>query len=163
MGIDVDIYVGPFVVCKTVLKKVFVEIMSCSNKSCGNYGREIIRDTVKFCESCGSEIQKASKQVESEGVDWEEIDGLVDATLTVCLPDGDKYSHIWYPNIEIKGIGREVSLELYQSEYVSLSSMGVGRELALFEKQFSHEIAILVDEYGSENVDTGWGLVKSVW
>lgn len=161
MSIDYEVYVGPYVECKTKTAKITVRNRGCTNPECVNFERPTVHD---FCPACGQQISMFEMEVEGETPDVDplmEDDQFCAFLLPICNEGADSISRdrsvqIFTPNqVEAPGYlfdpktdmdFREMEPETIQAEKTYVEGM--------------EQMARLRDFYGDENVEVKWGILN---
>lgn len=156
MGIDRNLYIGPYVKCKKDLVKVEV-----SEKGCPQCKRAT---TNAFCSKCGTQSGTFPKIVKAEKVDtWELTEKMKERLITVpsCGEFGDKIEY-YIPNVKFP---RKIEPELgdLRSDDINfvlpVSPQAINDELSSFETFFAQQLTMLKDAYGEYEIS--WGIIQS--
>lgn len=161
MGMDLELYVGPYI--KILKKKIFEKDIEagCIDKQCSKRKKAT---SAKYCPECGSKIQKYEITTLKK-VDWFDIsekhkieDSFFDATSNefddnkhiVLIPNQNKY----IPKNWKKKSGDEFYL------VDDLDPSYITKDLNDFPKLAEKVITILNSEFGQENVSIHWGILQ---
>jgi len=162
MGIDYNVYVGPYALCQNELVDKETTRLSCPNKDCCRYNRRPL-DKQKFCTQCGTKISEIPTTIKQLRVkSWEMFDDLQEHLwlLGDDFKDTPEHSEIWRSNM--KGIGKRFDPKY--DEYVRPlgvcdPEMDELQEIAAFEEQAAESLKQLREAYGEDNVKITWGII----
>lgn len=168
MGIDYSIHLGPYVECRTKKKAGTEKRRVCTNEKCKQHDRERYDEKAKFCEECGSKIEKVDFSVEQPAVDRWKISEKIQEAMT--WPMGDEMAswmeknnlHIWITNrTDCPHLHFNPKYDPFQMRAVT--SEFIEDEIAKFKAYHEKELKVLFKTYGEENCTFKWGLLSSAW
>lgn len=155
------LYFGPYLRVTLHYADAEVQERSCTKKECANHKREFWGDTPKFCDLCGSPIDKVFK-IKREPVCKPYFlveDEPIKEALWCMTPDklSDIYTFM-LPN-QRRDRYRDFDLDVEWKDYV-IEEKYINRdqEVAWFEEQFKREIAYVREKCGAQNVEVMWGM-----
>ncbi len=167
MGIDYTVYVGPFLKCKNAKVDGERTITACTKKSCKKHKDEIWDDKKKFCEECGSPIDKVQIKVKEDRVDTDPCQEGIDEDLIPYHLDAKnaKGFDIWIGNMGRKDKdARKFSFSpKYDGEQCEeITPEMMAEEIKDFQEQYKTAIKTITDLYGKENVQLKWGVIHEI-
>lgn len=153
MGVDITVFIGPFAMTSgecTKRKEVPYEFeLGCSNCRKGY-------KTGNFCSDCGQELGR----VHYCGFETLGMDEIVCDNRLVPEPGNDD-NIFWYNNSPKIKFKTAIVYPKYDEGFMrDLSSLNVSEEIKAFEKEFTKELEILKEAYGS--VKVYYGVISSV-
>jgi len=158
MGVSATCYSGPYIKAKIELKKTPYDVNACPKVECRNYRKD--SSSVKFCDSCGSEITKQTRTKMSPTVDWWDLTEKMHEALSVRQNDSaPKDFNLYVPN-HGRGQKRKHSFSPDYTDYFFLESVEPEAEIAWFKEMFADEIKAVEEAYGSDKVTIGWGIIS---
>ena len=164
MGIDNNIYLGPYLKVKRVDKEISKEVITCSNIECIHYDEEFfIQDN--FCKRCGSPIKERIKTslVKAGFMRWinssnddENISYLNDVVFNHAASKS-KVEIVMSNKNTING--RELHFdETYDSD-VDAMKVDKLEERITFTREHQKAIDSMKEYFGGENISMHWGMV----
>ena len=157
MGIDYNVYIGPYVLCQN--EKVEAEEMmrTCPKKSCPGHKKRPHPHGSKFCTECGSKFDEVPVKVKTDRVEsWELLEELENQ---ICIITDEfkgipKHCDIWISN---GGLGKHFDPK-YDTWVAELGAVGE-ESIQEFEEKCAKSLTRLCDEYGEKNVEIKWGTI----
>lgn len=158
MGIDYYANIGPYVVCQNSTMEVEETVDGCPK--CQRHRWE----KVKFCPDCGTLIAEFSRTVIKHKINAHELVEVLDEALSLR---NDAYNlpknvDVWKSN---RGTNSFVSADLadrfnYDIGLLDLTDINIMEQITAFKEQFKKELVVLREQYGPENVNVCWGVVR---
>ena len=153
MGIDYNVYVGPFIECIPTKVMRTEEHPGCPKCNRETHG--------KFCSKCGTPIGILTKQVEDYLVDYGDCEqAFLDAGLEeddLYTIDHDKPSVILVANS--KGFGHSIDPK-YEFGLLIDEEIDAVAEKTKLSEMYAKHIEILKSLYGEDNVSVRWGIIS---
>lgn len=163
MGVDRNLYFGPYVKCKAE----FVE-KEISDPGCTKCNKK--HESASFCPTCGSPIGKLVRKERDTKVDtWDLVERMKEKLSNVWSPYessntwGNAGFDYYIPNVEVKGIGGHTPDKgdhcgEDDDFALPISADLIERELEKFGEFFKKELAMLKKEYGDYTI--AWGIMQ---
>jgi hypothetical protein len=153
MGIDYNVYVGPYIKVYNPLKDSVEKYHSCVNAKCSNHKEEV---SSEYCCDCGKKIKlvERSCQIRIDFDSWDECDGDILEAMFGRSPDEDYQFFI--PNTG------EIGLDLNVERETSVNEIDVGKpkmDINNFQLQFKKHINHIKKVFGNTNVSIQWGVL----
>lgn len=159
MGVDTNLYLGPYVSCTQRLGEKVTKIPACANEKCRDFKRENVRRDGEFCSRCGSKIGEIAKR-EDALVRFTDVVGddvLID--LEGNYHDGKSRIVLLGTNAsKYAGAPRNFRRDLNDDLHEDLSSIAatVSSEIRWFEDHHADALAKLREAF--DDVRICWGL-----
>ena len=148
MGVDHNVYAGPFALCQNEQQEKVGTKLSCTNSGCSNYGKTL-HD--KFCPNCGFPVGDFDITYTTERVDSYD---LADVMCLMCCVGG-LYGDVWVSN--------DISDDFYDFGHEHFVKCLMGEEVSKaiddFKKKHISDLEMLKEAYGEDNVKIKWGVV----
>ena len=173
MSVSYNVYVGPFLICKTAKDKLFIEkektLHACNNDKCKLYKKNvqsIITSLVgvpAFCVRCGASIQQITEKYKVPSFYANDMIEKVDQKFFVAeikIDDKNKdITNIFIPNIKIDGLERNFFFNTQPESSCNIIEDGQATyEKDVFKNIFQGEITIF--KYYYETVIISWGVIN---
>lgn len=156
MGVDYNVYVGPFLEVHNPPRQDKEERNCCSNPHCSKHKRET---GDKFCSECGREIGTVSVAVEKPlwFNSYEETDERI---APACHHyggfSGDKKDYNFFiPNL--LGYGRHFDAE--SMELLEITPETITDQTQRFTNDFAADFRKMADFFGSDSMKIKWGVM----
>lgn len=155
MGVDTNLYVGPFAATPKLAKRdVVYDVTGCEKCKTTN-----VSSIVKFCAHCGDKIGKYKTTKHEAPHLWGIYEGMGERlrfaenmqTGTAVSPKYD----VWVSNMRDFPPGRPATDDSFLLEF---DQEAMTREIKAFEKYFAKELEHLKKACGS--VTVRWGMMK---
>ena len=154
MGVDSNIYIGPYVKCKNRLVSGQVENEGCP---------KCLKPSGAFCSDCGTAKGKYHRMEKQWKINLDDLEEKTNETLCAlnssCYSQFGKAIDVFIPNMKIKGINRHTSLDgrLGEDEIVPIGTDTVAHEIELFKRTCADALEMLEEAYGSYKIE--WGVI----
>lgn len=162
MGMHLQVFVGPYVKCRTKLVPRTETIIECREHFDGSTNRSRTGEG-RFCPQCGTqktEFQHTWPDEKDAAVQWWDVEDEIGERL--CCPheaiqrDEQYEHHYWLSNFTGSGktCGHDEALEP-----TALSKENIDADLSAMKEEHAEELQTLEREYGKENVNLVWGVL----
>jgi len=154
MGVDYNVYIGPYALCQNEKVNKEDEMHTCPKKSCSGHKKHPPHGA-KFCTQCGAEFNKVPIVYKADRIEsWELMEELQSqvCVLTEGFKGLPKHCDVWIGN---GGVGKHFDPK-YDTWGMELESVGE-ESIQEFEEECAGALARLREEYGEENVEIKWG------
>lgn len=157
MGVDYNVYAGPYIVVFNPLKDSTEEFYSCPNKKCNNHNKPI---SDEFCSKCGTKIERMIRPCQ-ERIDFnyfEEFEERFAEAFPEYKPNGcDDYLYL------ITNMKNDVGVHIDPKYHVSETVFDLKEQiekLTEFTNRNRKEIRKLKNVFGEKNVQIKWGVLS---
>ncbi len=159
MGVDYNVYVGPYVeieILKKPTKKETYEYPGCPKPICRKYHEA--QNKAKFCSDCGAAIETIVEEVDEEWDIYELLEHheVIGEMYPDSIDEENGDTQLFFPCAEDLKAG-SWSLK-YDSVWEDLSDLNVEEEIQKVKDQCSKSLAILEEVYGAKPV-VKWGVI----
>ena len=167
MGIDYNVYVGPYIIADIFPQEVTKQKKSCPNEECKKYKQWASNG---FCSSCGSKVQLVSyPEMDNVPLNWklteertdQEADEFNNYLNCMNACEDDSFD-CYIPNQRLKGVpDRKTYVDpRYESVFQELDADVIEKEKEALKATFEKQIAMLESWHGKENVHIKWGFLS---
>ncbi len=156
MGVDYNIYVGPYIVVHNPLKASTEEYHSCPTENCNNHKIPI---SDGFCSKCGSKIQRMLRSCQNR-IDfdyWNGFGGRLAEAFFEYKPDGCEDYQYLIPNMG-NDVGIHIDAKSGESENV-IDMETLANDNKRFFDRMKKELRKLSSVFGKNNVTVKWGVL----
>lgn len=172
MGLDYRTHIGPFIECRTHKVQAIEQRRTCTNTECKEYRHTFWQKETKFCQVCGSPIDKVGFKVEKDNIQTHELqEALFETTHAERLTpvSGDSFHqwerdndlHLWTPNV--KYLGRRGSYNSKENiQFMEFDGGLIQAEIDTCKEFFAPELTFLRKHYGEDKVVVKWGLIHTI-
>ena len=162
MSITYRAYVGPYVRCAVTMVDTPQTRNACLNPSCTMHDRY---SSAPFCHLCGSKNGEIAYIEQKPSVDQWDIQERPLWRLAGLSGDGydtwmrESLAQIWIPNH--RTLWRDGHLEnRVDFSLEPITAEQVTTEQSAFQDFFAAEMAVLIVQYGADNVTVEWGVIQ---
>jgi len=166
MGVDYNVYLGPYLKCQNPDVDKQVTKLTCPNTSCAKHMQWRGHDP--FCAKCGSQIVDVTTTQHKPRVCGssllEELNEVFYAPGT-CYAQYPFEDHVdvWIPNTKPKTIfgSRQASFDArYDTGMTRVCPSLIEDETDAFKRVFVKELTKMCEAYGADCVSIHWGLLS---
>ncbi|HND46752.1 MAG TPA: hypothetical protein PLC61_10200 [Chitinophagales bacterium] len=169
MGSYLQSYIGPYFKIKKKTVETTLEYKCCNNKNCEKFQQQLstLKLETKFCPECGCQINIHSEPYVKVLRFWDSPTGGKNDNL-IDISQYDEHlipgHHIVIPNL--RGLKpNNVKLKDEEDDFVNIlyletESINIEKDIQEFKENCSKHLIELQEFYGSDNIETHWGIFQ---